>query len=146
MTVSRGTTNTNVRDNTTDRARRRAYLVATYRANVDGALVKHPAIELPYLITPDNPPVKGWTLQQMLDDLAEHMPEVVVLDACVPLCRCYRCGDLLTVDSVSADRIVPGIQGGTYRRENIRPACDACQSITGALLAQQRKAKKETKK
>jgi hypothetical protein len=49
-------------------------------------------------------------------------------------CHCYR-GDLvLTVDTVSPDRIVPGADGGTYRRENIRPACGDCQSITGGQL------------
>jgi hypothetical protein len=49
-----------------------------------------------------------------------------------PACRCYRCGKLLTVDTVTADRIKPGCQGGTYRRENLRPACLSCNSITGA--------------
>ncbi|BBH17470.1 hypothetical protein Back2_17570 [Nocardioides baekrokdamisoli] len=48
-----------------------------------------------------------------------------------PACRCYRCGDLLTVDDVTVDRIIPGCQGGTYRRNNIRPACMACNSETG---------------
>ena len=49
-----------------------------------------------------------------------------------PACRCYRCGELLTVDMVSADRIKPGCDGGTYIRTNIRPACKRCNSITGA--------------
>ena len=46
-------------------------------------------------------------------------------------CRCYRCGRLLTVLDVTVDRIVPGCQGGTYRRTNIRPACAHCNSATG---------------
>lgn len=65
----------------------------------------------------------------------------VVSAVVVPVCRCYRCGLFLTEDTVSADRIVPGAvktarypNGGTYVRENIRPACEACQSITGATL------------
>lgn len=49
-------------------------------------------------------------------------------------CRCYRCGALLTVDTVTVDRIRPGCQGGTYRRENIRPACGPCNSETGGRL------------
>ena len=49
----------------------------------------------------------------------------------VDACRCYRCGCLLTVDTVTVDRIVPGCQGGTYRRTNIRPACARCNSVTG---------------
>lgn len=48
-------------------------------------------------------------------------------------CRCYRCGVLLTVSTVTVDRIVPGCQGGTYRRNNIRPACAPCNTVTGAV-------------
>jgi hypothetical protein len=47
------------------------------------------------------------------------------------LCHCYRCDLVLTVDTVSPDRIVLGADGGTYRRDNIRPACGTCQSVTG---------------
>jgi len=50
-------------------------------------------------------------------------------------CRCYRCGTLLTDETVTVDRIIPGCKGGTYRRSNIRPACGTCNSSTGALLA-----------
>jgi len=63
-------------------------------------------------------------------------------------CRCYRCGvllynpdggpeDLGALDPlgesrpVTVDRIIPGCQGGTYRRNNIRPACGGCNSETG---------------
>ncbi len=52
----------------------------------------------------------------------------------VPACRCYRCGTLLTVATVTVDRIVPGCRGGTYRRDNIRPACASCNSETGAVI------------
>lgn len=44
------------------------------------------------------------------------------------------CWVAMTVWTVSADRIVPGCDGGTYRRDNIRPACPACQSHTGGKL------------
>jgi hypothetical protein len=53
-------------------------------------------------------------------------------------CRCYRCGTLLTYATVTIDRIVPGNHGGTYRRNNIRPACAKCNSGT-AHLAWKRK-------
>lgn len=46
-------------------------------------------------------------------------------------CRCYRCGDLLTFATLTVDRIIPGCRGGTYRRNNIRPACAQCNSETG---------------
>lgn len=52
----------------------------------------------------------------------------------VPACRCYRCGVLLTEETVTVDRIIPGAHGGTYRRNNIRPACQPCNSSTGATV------------
>lgn len=73
--------------------------------------------------------------------------------AAVPLgegqqaCRCYRCGCLLTVITVTVDRIVQGCvktreypDGGTYERKNIRPACSFDNSSTGGILGAQRKA------
>lgn len=75
-------------------------------------------------------------------------------------CRCYRCGRLLfnpddypgTEDTwkdwhlelaqpLTVDRIVPGKQGGTYRRSNIRPACGHCNSETGGALASRGRSK-----
>jgi hypothetical protein len=49
-----------------------------------------------------------------------------------------ECWVALTKWTVSADRIIPGVFGGTYRRSNIRPACPACQSHTGGKLGAQR--------
>lgn len=49
-------------------------------------------------------------------------------------CRCYRCGALLTLSTVTVDRIVPGCKGGRYVRNNIRPACSGCNSETGGRL------------
>lgn len=60
-----------------------------------------------------------------------------------PACRCYRCGALLTVDTVTVDRIVPGCKGGTYRRNNIRPSCSLCASVTGGQLSGERKKAKK---
>lgn len=61
-------------------------------------------------------------------------------------CRCYRCGVLLSdaeqllaqilgVEAITVDRIVPGVRGGRYVRSNIRPACADCNSETGGALA-----------
>lgn len=105
-TARRGTTNGNARGGADDRARRRAWLVATYRANLDVLVVR-----------------LGNGQEIHLD---------TVLGRGEPACRCYRCGRLLTVNTVTVDRIVPGCQGGTYRRDNIRPACGPCNSSTGA--------------
>lgn len=50
-----------------------------------------------------------------------------------PVCRCYACGVLLTFKTLTVDRIVPGSRGGTYARNNIRPACASCNSATAHL-------------
>jgi 5-methylcytosine-specific restriction endonuclease McrA len=103
----RGTTNGNARGGSDERRRRREWLVQTYRADRDVVVI----------------------------DLF-HGPVVVEVDpgteGAEPACRCYRCGVLLTTSTVTVDRIVPGCQGGTYRRTNIRPACGRCNSQTGA--------------
>ena len=50
------------------------------------------------------------------------------------ICRCYRCGIGLTVDTVTVDRVIPGCQGGRYVHGNIRPACAKCNSETGGAV------------
>lgn len=86
MTVTRGATNGNARGGSKDRARRRAFLLNTYAADVSLFV------------------------------------------------RCYRCGVLLGERELTVDRIVPGALGGTYRRNNIRPACGPCNSSTGGAV------------
>lgn len=105
--VKRGTTNGNERGNTESRRKRREFLVETFRADVD----VHP-----YATST----IRGYL----------GVPHGMG----TPACRCYRCGMLLTVDTVTVDRIKPGCRGGTYRRDNIRPACGPCNSITGATV------------
>lgn len=38
-------------------------------------------------------------------------------------CPCVHCAATLDYDTVEADRIIPG---GSYRRENVQPACRSC--------------------
>lgn len=82
----RGTSNSNVRGNSRDRAARKRYLLREYESDVRGR------------------------------------------------CRCYRCGRLLTLRTVTVGRIVPGCKGGRYVRSNIRPACAKCNSETGGKV------------
>lgn len=105
----RGTTNGNQRGGSEERRRRRAWLVEVYRADMDLLAIQHA------LGTVDMPVLPG-------DPMAR------------PACRCYRCGCLLTVDTVTVDRIIPGAHGGTYARNNIRPACGPCNSSTGGRV------------
>lgn len=43
-------------------------------------------------------------------------------------CTCTHCGVTLTYKTVEADRVIPGSEGGTYRRDNIVPACRHCNA------------------
>lgn len=106
MTATRGTSNRNERGSSEDRRRRRAWLVETFRANVD--------------VQPGS---------QFL-----NVTNAVPCGEGIPVCRCYRCGLLLTASTVTVDRIIPGAHGGTYRRNNIRPACADCNSETGGAI------------
>lgn len=45
--------------------------------------------------------------------------------------RCHFCLVVLTLETMTVDRIVPGCQGGRYTRDNIRPACGPCNSSEG---------------
>lgn len=104
--MTQGTCNGGDRGNSKDRRARKEWLVLTYRADRD--VIRYYTTNLGKTVAAQGPVGTGQ-----------------------PACRCYRCGALLTVDTVTPDRIIPGCQGGTYRRNNIRPACSTCQSITG---------------
>lgn len=103
----RGTSNANVRGSSETRRRRREWLVETYRANRDVTIIRL---------------VAGTELVVDVNLGTEGAQSA---------CRCYRCGLLLTVDTVTVDRILPGCRGGSYRRDNIRPCCSGCNSETG---------------
>jgi hypothetical protein len=49
---------------------------------------------------------------------------------------CARCHLIVDDSTLSVDRIDPG---GTYRRDNIRPACVPCQNTQGALITRERR-------
>ena len=57
---------------------------------------------------------------------------MVVFASDTPGCvRCYRCGCLLSEQTLTVDRVKPGARGGRYTRDNIRPACMRCNADTG---------------
>ena len=118
----RGTTNQNSRGNTEDRRRRREWLVDVYQADVDVIRIYWPS-------------TNEWTENAWSDGLERVADRWERVRAC----RCYRCGALLSVHTVTVDRIIPGCKGGTYRRNNIRPACGTCNSETGGALASRRR-------
>ena len=131
----RGTTNGNARGSNETRARRRAYLLEEYAADVHvlrftqaGGYVHGGPTSVMY---PSSPAMEeSWADPETLapGETVERMPTA----------RCFHCGCLLWDDPdqgpnhITVDRIVPGYQGGTYRRTNIRPACAKHNSELGA--------------
>lgn len=116
------------------RRRRKLYLVDTYRANVDVIAIEWADGDTQLIYPTDRAMFEQWA--------AVQLDALTVSVEFVPACRCYRCGRLLTVDDVTVDRITPGAEGGTYRRDNIRPACGFDNSSTGGVLGAARKASK----
>lgn len=131
LATRRGTSNSNVRGSSEDRRRRREWLVKTYRANESVIQVWDPASGGTAGGKPVGAPT--WTTRSFGDgsSLVRLQEQWGRIAKALPACRCYRCGRLLTVDTVTVDRIIPGCKGGTYRRNNIRPACGPCNSETG---------------
>lgn len=112
---ARGTSNTNDRGNTKNRAARRAWLLSTYAADVFvvvGPWSGHVAV----------PAARCYRCGTLLHDAVE-LPDGTRIEA-----------------TLTIDRIVPHAHGGTYRRTNIRPACAGCNSTTGGALGAARKA------
>jgi hypothetical protein len=56
--------------------------------------------------------------------------------ACWNVAVCGRAK--LTVETVTADRIVMGVDGGTYRFDNLRPSCLNCNTTDGQKRGHQR--------
>lgn len=111
MVSRRGTTNTNARGNNATRKKRRETMVMNWRADVD---------------VPD---------LEMMDRYPGTTQVGVGTGFGIPACRCWRCGKLLTADTVTIDRWpVPGIDGGKYTATNTRPACATCNPTTGATV------------
>lgn len=53
-------------------------------------------------------------------------------------CACAHCGCDLDVETLTVDRVIPGSRGGTYRRENIVPACLPCNVRRGDAVLEKR--------
>lgn len=144
----RGASNTNDRGNTDTRRARKAWLIETYQANVAYIKVTWGDGEV------DVGAPSGFGCLDAESAVkffrVEYGDEVSV--EIMATCRCYRCGKLLTIDTVTVDKIFTKPEGGTYRtptqdrREkatNIRPACNDCNSTTGAAIASQSRSKKK---
>ena len=134
---ARGASNKNEAGNSEDRRRRKVWLVSNWSADVavakttyeqDGEETTY-CFPVALTVTVDD------LITQRITANAEPFFGTLVRAEIMPACRCYRCGTVLTVETVTADRRIPGVLGGTYRQDNLRPACGPCNSITGGALA-----------
>lgn len=114
----RGASNRNSRGSAAARRARKLYLMDVWRADVDAV-----------------------TVDGEVRAAVPSLPSSFLAKA-EPAVRCWRCGILLTFETMTVDRIKPGCKGGTYRRENLRPACPRCNSETGGKLGAEQRAKK----
>ncbi len=145
--IRRGTSNTNDRGNSSTRRRRREWLVETYPADVDVRTYRR-AGEVVLVV-----PVDPLTLLDVDDGMSARLVDWETAQV-EPACRCARCGKLLVVDTVTCDRIFPGVDGGKYgtpsrdrreKRTNVRPHCGLCASLTGARGPRPNARRKATK-
>ena len=61
-------------------------------------------------------------------------------DGTTAVCSFDDCETELTFETMTIDRYpISGIDGGTYKRDNIRPACGKCNSADGAAIGAARK-------
>lgn len=105
----RSSSNGNESGSAEDRRRRKMWLLDTFRADVDAPTPEQ-----------NRPPRNAEEAENFFYLVS------VPLGQGEPACRCYRCGKLLIFCTLTVDRIIPGKKGGTYRRNNIRPACGPC--------------------
>lgn len=139
----RSTSNSNTRGSSYQRRAHRQWLVEQFRADVDVIVVHDPVGELTIRYR------EAWQYRQMLrrlepgtSDPFSGMPYDLV-----PVCRCWRCGELLTAEEVSPDRWpVAGVDGGRYVKGNTRPSCESCNTKVGSALGHARKAAKRATK
>jgi 5-methylcytosine-specific restriction endonuclease McrA len=47
---------------------------------------------------------------------------------------CVTCPTVVDLDTMTLDRIVPGMCGGTYALDNVQPQCERCSRRQGAYL------------
>lgn len=114
--VRRGTSNGNDRGSSSDRRARRAWLLACYASDIPGLTRCYRCGRL--LFNPDDHP-----------EAAAGGPQFSVDHIVTYGTQCWA------AEPLTIDRIIPGAKGGTYRRNNIRPACAGCNSETGGALA-----------
>jgi hypothetical protein len=59
-------------------------------------------------------------------------------------CSFEGCTVRVTFETITVDRFpIPGYAGGTYKRDNIRPACAKCNYTDGSRAGHRRKAEKK---
>lgn len=130
MTTTRGTTNGNVRGSSYARRARRAWLIANYASDQPSFCRCYRCGILLY--NPDDPPTMLFGKAGDIDPVNGEVLVALLPTETSPYFMPGR------ARHVTVDRIIPGCQGGTYRRNNIRPACGPCNSETGGSTRRKR--------
>lgn len=139
----RSTSNSNSRGSSYQRRAHRQWLVQEFRADVDIIIVHDPIGDL--TVRPNN----RWEYDSMIRRLRPGSRNIFsgMSYELVTVCRCWRCGKLLTAEEVSPDRWpIAGVDGGRYVKGNTRPSCEACNTKVGSALGHARKAAKRATK
>lgn len=63
--------------------------------------------------------------------LLDHFGDGTTAPCQAPLAHGGVCGNPVTFVSMIVGRIIPGVHGGRYRRDNIRPECGKCSTTEG---------------
>ena len=134
---ARGRSNGNERGNTETRRRRREFLLETYAADVKLVRITYANDTSEPTYMP--PHIAGALGYVVVEDGLPLFPTGIASVALVPTARCFHCGTLLHDGTITVDRIIPGCRGGTYHRNNIRPACSTHNSSLGGALRQKRR-------
>lgn len=111
------------RGSAADRRRRKLWLLDIYRADVSVLIIRDTRGVLPTR-------AQEWNASRPLPCSGPIWEYEIA-----PAVRCFHCGVLLTFETVTVDRIIPGCKGGTYRRNNIRPACEFHNKSLGGAMA-----------
>lgn len=138
MTTTRGTSNADDRGSAEARRQRKRWLFEVWAADV--VHLSNEQIERLDVIEGGPSAWVQWDAQSSLWILPIDKAPAGVGAALV---RCFRCGHLLTWETVEVDRIKPGCEGGRYTRNNIRPCCPKDNTYLGELAKQRKREKRE---
>lgn len=147
----RHSSNTNDRGSAEARRRRKNWLLRDWGADVDVVSFDQ-YLELATAFVADGVAEYLFDLDIMIDDFYWDSQRWISVQKGLgrPACRCFRCGTLLTFETMEVDKIISKAtktarfpNGGTYVRDNIRPVCPGCNKTIAGEERRRRNAKRK---